>query len=101
MLKAAEDTADFRVIVRRAFARKIRQECYAPGCLECAAKLGVERMRGCANYAGKPVERARGRQDDAHLVPCVGKCVAERVYGTFRLWLVGTIGGKQHAGCAE
>ncbi len=94
MLKAAEDTADFRVIVRRAFARKIRQECHAAGCFECVAKFRVERMWSCANDVGKPVKCACCRQDNAHLMPRTGKCVTEGVNRTLRLWLVGTIGCK-------
>ncbi len=101
MRKADEGAANGRVIVRGAFAGEIGREGDAGWRLQVVAQLAGKFGRRFAGNAGIPVERIGGRQDHPHLVPGVGKRVAEGVNRALRLRQIGGIGGKEHARGAE
>ena len=95
-----EGAAHGRVVVGRALAREVGEEEEVAGRL--AGGHARRQVGGrAAGEAGEPVERVRGREDHAHLVPAAGHGVAEGVDGGGGLWSVAVPSREQDAGGAQ
>ena len=102
MREAEQHALRVGVVVRGAFARQIGQEqlgrCRRPPRLD--QREQARRIGDAAQPRG-PVDATCRAQDDRHLMPATGQCVAETVHAARRIGAIAVISEEQHARCAE